>query len=199
VGSDSRIGPAFLNAGAGYGGSCFPKDVQALIRIAQSVGVEPLLLQGIEARNKKQKQYLFEMLMTRMGKSIVGRQIAVWGLAFKPGTDDMREASSVNLIRALCAAGAQVVAHDPVAGEVAEQVFADLLCGGALVIVDDAVEVTRGADALVLVTEWPEYRAITPTQLKSMMVGTLVLDGRNTLDGEALKQHGFTYAGIGRR
>lgn len=199
VGSDSRIGPAFLNAGAGYGGSCFPKDVQALIRIAQSVGVEPLLLQGIEARNKKQKQYLFEMLMARMGKSIVGRQIAVWGLAFKPGTDDMREASSVNLIRALCAAGAQVVAHDPVAGEVAEQVFADLLLNGDLVIASDALEAARGADALVLVTEWPEYRVITPTQLKSMMVGTLVLDGRNTLDSEALKQHGFTYAGIGRR
>jgi UDPglucose 6-dehydrogenase len=199
VGSDSRIGPAFLNAGAGYGGSCFPKDVQALIRIAQSVGVEPLLLEGIEARNKKQKQYLFEMLMTRMGKSIVGRQIAVWGLAFKPGTDDMREASSVNLIRALCAAGAQVVAQDPVAGEVAEQIFADLLRSGDLVIVNEALEAARGADALVVVTEWPEYRAIAPEQLKSVMVGSLVLDGRNMLDGQAYKQHGFTYAGIGRR
>jgi UDPglucose 6-dehydrogenase len=199
VGSDSRIGPAFLNAGAGYGGSCFPKDVQALIRIAQSVGVEPLLLQGIEARNKKQKQYLFEMLLARMGKSVAGRKIAVWGLAFKPGTDDMREASSVNLIRALCAAGAQVVAHDPVAGEVAEHVFADLLRIGDLVIVDEALEAARGADALVLVTEWPEYRAVTPTQLKSVMVGSLVLDGRNTLDGEAFKQNGFSYAGIGRR
>lgn len=199
VGSDSRIGPAFLNAGAGYGGSCFPKDVQALIRIAQSVGVEPLLLQGIEARNKKQKQYLFEMLQARMGKSVTGRKIAVWGLAFKPGTDDMREASSVNLIRALCAAGAQVLAHDPVAGKVAQQVFADLVQRGDLLIVDDALEATRGADALVLVTEWPEYRAISPARLKSAMVGSLVLDGRNTLDGEAFKQNGFTYAGIGRR
>jgi UDPglucose 6-dehydrogenase len=199
VGSDSRIGPAFLNAGAGYGGSCFPKDVQALIRIAQSVGVEPLLLQGIEARNKKQKKYLFEMLLERMGKSVAGRKIAVWGLAFKPGTDDMREASSVNLIRALCAAGASVVAHDPVAGEVAEHVFADLLRSGDLVIASDALEAARGADALVLVTEWPEYRAIAPTQLRSVMVGTLVLDGRNTLDGQAFKQNGFSYAGIGRR
>ncbi len=199
VGSDSRIGPAFLNAGAGYGGSCFPKDVQALIRIAQSVGVEPLLLQGIEARNKKQKQYLFEMLLARMGKSVAGRKIAVWGLAFKPGTDDMREASSVNLIRALCAAGASVVAHDPVAGEVAEHVFADLLRSGDLVIASDALEAARGSDALVLVTEWPEYRAVTPTQLKSVMQGNLVLDGRNTLDGEAFKQIGFSYAGIGRR
>jgi UDPglucose 6-dehydrogenase len=199
VGSDSRIGPAFLNAGAGYGGSCFPKDVQALIRIAQSVGVEPLLLQGIEARNKKQKQYLFEMLMTRMGKSIAGRKIAVWGLAFKPGTDDMREASSVSLIRALCAAGAQVVAHDPVAGVVAEHVFADLLRSGNLTIVQDPIEATRAADALVLVTEWPEYRAITPAQLKSVMHGNLVLDGRNTLEAEPFKLLGFNYSGVGRR
>jgi UDPglucose 6-dehydrogenase len=123
----------------------------------------------------------------------------VWGLAFKPGTDDMREASSVNLIRALCAAGAQVVAQDPVAGEVAEQVFADLLRSGDLVIVNDALEAARGADALVLVTEWPEYRVITPAQLKSVMVGSLVLDGRNTLDAEAYKKNGFSYAGIGRR
>jgi UDPglucose 6-dehydrogenase len=199
VGSDSRIGPAFLNAGAGYGGSCFPKDVQALIRIAQSVGVEPLLLQGIEARNKKQKQYLFEMLLARIGKSVAGRKIAVWGLAFKPGTDDMREASSINLIRALCAAGASVTAHDPVAAEVAQHVFADILRSGDLVIADDALEAVRDADALVLVTEWPEYRAISPAQLKQRMSGNLVLDGRNTLDGESLKQAGFNYAGIGRR
>jgi len=199
VGSDSRIGPAFLNAGAGYGGSCFPKDVQALIRIAQSVGVEPLLLQGVEARNKKQKQYLFEMLLARMGKSVAGRKIAVWGLAFKPGTDDMREASSINLIRALCAAGASVTAHDPVAGEVAQHVFADILRSDALMIADDALEAVRGADALVLVTEWPEYRAITPAQLKQLMSGNVVLDGRNTLDGESLKHASFNYSGIGRR
>ena len=199
VGSDSRIGPAFLNAGAGYGGSCFPKDVQALIRIAQSVGVEPLLLQGIEARNKKQKQYLFEMLLARMGKSVAGRKIAVWGLAFKPGTDDMREASSINLIRALCAAGATVTAHDPVAGEVAQHVFADILRSGDLVIADDALEAVHDADALVLVTEWPEYRAISPAQLKQRMSGNVILDGRNTLDGESLKQADFNYAGIGRR
>jgi UDPglucose 6-dehydrogenase len=118
MGSDARIGPKFLNAGAGYGGSCFPKDVQALVRIAQSVGVEPLVLNGVEARNKKQKQYLFEQIVARMGKDLTGRTICVWGLAFKPETDDMREASSIDLIRALCQAGAQVVAHDPVAKEV---------------------------------------------------------------------------------
>ena len=199
VGTDSRIGPAFLNAGAGYGGSCFPKDVQALIRIAQSVGVEPLLLQGIEARNKKQKQYLFEMLLARMGKGIAGSRIAVWGLAFKPGTDDMREASSINLIRALCAAGASIVAHDPVAGEVAKRIFADLLQRGALTFSIDALSATHGVDALVLVTEWPEYSAIEPSKLKILMRGNLVLDGRNTLNGESFKQLGFSYAGIGRR
>jgi UDPglucose 6-dehydrogenase len=161
--------------------------------------VEPLLLQAIEARNEKQKQYLFEMLITQMGRSIVGRQIATWGLAFKPGTDDMREASSVSLIRSLRSAGAQVAAHDTVADEVARQVFADLLSSSDLVIVDNAIEAALGADALILVTEWPEYRAITPAQLNSVMIGSLVLDGRNTLDSEALKQHGFSYAGIGRR
>lgn len=199
VGSDSRIGPSFLNAGAGYGGSCFPKDVQALIRIAQSVGVEPVMLQGIESRNKQQKNYLFELLMTRMEKNLYGRKIAIWGLAFKPGTDDMREASSVNLIRALCATGATVVAHDPVAGEVASQIFADLIRSGSLVICDEAIETARDADALVLVTEWPEYRVIAAAQVKAMMPGRLVLDGRNTLNGEAYKREGFTYAGIGRR
>ena len=199
VGSDARIGPAFLNAGAGYGGSCFPKDVQALIRIAQSVGVEPLMLQGIEARNKKQKHYLYELLMARMGKNLYGRKIAVWGLAFKPGTDDMREASSVNLIRDLCMAGAKVSAHDPVANEVAQQVFADLIRSGSLVIQEDALEATRNAEALVLVTEWPEYREILPAQIQPLMQGRLVLDGRNALNAEALKAAGFTYAGIGRR
>ncbi|MDO9023586.1 UDP-glucose/GDP-mannose dehydrogenase family protein [Zwartia sp.] len=199
VGSDSRIGPAFLNAGAGYGGSCFPKDVQALIRIAQSVGVEPLMLQGIESRNKKQKHYLYELLMARMGKNLYGRNIAVWGLAFKPGTDDMREASSVNLIRDLCLAGAKVSAHDPVAGEVAQQVFADLIRSGSLVIQDDALEAARNAEALVLVTEWLEYREILPTKIQAVMQGRLVLDGRNALQPEAFKAAGFTYAGIGRR
>lgn len=199
VGSDSRIGPAFLNAGAGYGGSCFPKDVQALIRIAQSVGVEPLMLQGIESRNKKQKNYLFELLMTRMGKNLYGRKIAVWGLAFKPGTDDMREASSVNLIRELCLAGAKVSAHDPVAGEVAEQIFADLIRSDSLILRSSALEAVQDAEALILVTEWPEYREAPPAQLKAAMKGHLIIDGRNTLDPDAFKREGFSYAGIGRR
>ena len=108
MGTDSRIGPAFLRPGCGYGGSCFPKDVQALVRIAQSVGVDPIVLNGVETRNKKQKQYLFEQIVAKMGKDLTGRHICVWGLAFKPDTDDMREASSIDLIRVLCAAGATV-------------------------------------------------------------------------------------------
>jgi UDPglucose 6-dehydrogenase len=198
VGMDSRIGPAFLRAGCGYGGSCFPKDVQALVRIAQSVGVEPLVLNGVEARNKKQKQYLYEQIVARMGKDLTGRTICVWGLAFKPETDDMREASSIDLIRALCQAGAQVVAHDPVAREVAEHIFADLLRGGRLTLANQALDATKGADVLVVVTEWKEYRDADFAAVKRQLKAPLVLDGRNHLDPTALKQLGFQYSGIGR-
>ena len=198
MGSDSRIGSAFLRPGCGYGGSCFPKDVQALVRIAQSVGVEPLVLNGVEARNKKQKQYLFEQIVARMGKDLTGRTICVWGLAFKPETDDMREASSIDLIRALCQAGAQVVAHDPVAKEVAEHVFADLLRGGRLTLANQALDATKGADVLVVVTEWKEYRDADFAAVKRQIKAPLVLDGRNHLDPVALKQLGFQYSGIGR-
>lgn len=198
VGMDSRIGPAFLRAGCGYGGSCFPKDVQALVRIAQSVGVEPLVLNGVEARNKKQKQYLFEQIVARMGKDLTGRTICVWGLAFKPETDDMREASSIDLIRALCQAGAQVVAHDPVAKEVAEHIFADLLRGGRLTLADQALDATKEADVLVVVTEWKEYRDADFAAVKRQLKAPVVLDGRNHLDPSALKALGFQYSGIGR-
>jgi len=198
VGMDSRIGPAFLKAGCGYGGSCFPKDVQALVRIAQSVGVEPLVLNGVESRNKKQKQYLFEQIVTRMGKDLTGRKIAVWGLAFKPETDDMREASSIDLIRALCHAGAQVVAHDPVAKEVAEQIFADLIRNGRLSIVDNLMQATRDADALALVTEWKEYKNVDFNALKSSLKSAVVFDGRNHLNPKEMKKLGFHYAGVGR-
>jgi UDPglucose 6-dehydrogenase len=198
VGMDSRIGPAFLKAGCGYGGSCFPKDVQALVRIAQSVGVEPLVLNGVESRNKKQKQYLFEQIVARMGKDLTGRKIAVWGLAFKPETDDMREASSIDLIRALSHAGAQVVAHDPVAKEVAEHIFADLIRNGRLSIVDDAMHAAKDADALALVTEWKEYKNVDFNALKSSLKSAVIFDGRNHLNPIIMKQLGFHYTGVGR-
>lgn len=198
MGSDSRIGPAFLRPGCGYGGSCFPKDVQALVRIAQSVGVDPIVLNGVEARNKRQKQYLFEQIVSKMGKDLDGRNICVWGLAFKPDTDDMREASSIDLIRALCAAGATVTAHDPVAKEVAEHVFADLLRTGKLTIIDDPMMAATNADAVVLVTEWTEYKKIDFAKLKQTVRQPVVFDGRNHLDPAHLKQLGFHYSGVGR-
>ena len=198
VGSDSRIGPAFLRPGCGYGGSCFPKDVQALVRIAQSVGVDPIVLNGVEARNKKQKQYLFEQIVARMGKDLDGRHICVWGLAFKPETDDMREASSIDLIRALCAAGATVSAHDPVAKEVAEKVFADLIRTQKLTIVDDSLQAAKDADAVVLVTEWADYKKTDFIKLKQMVRQPVIFDGRNHLDPSTLKELGFNYSGVGR-
>jgi len=198
MGSDSRIGPAFLRPGCGYGGSCFPKDVQALVRIAQSVGVDPIVLNGVEARNKKQKQYLFEQIVTKMGKDLDGRNICVWGLAFKPDTDDMREASSIDLIRALCAAGATVTAHDPVAKEVAEHVFADLLRTGKLTIVDEPLEAAMHSDAVVLVTEWSQYKQVDFDQLKQTVRQAMIFDGRNHLDPAKLKAIGFQYSGVGR-
>jgi UDPglucose 6-dehydrogenase len=198
VGSDSRIGPAFLRPGCGYGGSCFPKDVQALVRIAQSVGVDPIVLNGVEARNKKQKQYLFEQIVGKMGKDLDGRNICVWGLAFKPDTDDMREASSIDLIRALCAAGATVTAHDPVAKEVAKHVFADLLRTGKLTIVDEPLMAATLADAVVLVTEWAEYKKADFAKLKQIVRQPIIFDGRNHLDPTQLKQLGFYYSGVGR-
>ena len=198
MGSDSRIGPAFLRPGCGYGGSCFPKDVQALVRIAQSVGVDPIVLNGVEARNKKQKQYLFEQIVAKMGKDLDGRNICVWGLAFKPDTDDMREASSIDLIRALCAAGATVTAHDPVAKEVAEHVFADLLRTGKLTIVDDALAAATKSDAVVLVTEWLQYKQVDFDKLKQTVRQAIIFDGRNHLDPAKLKALGFQYSGVGR-
>lgn len=198
MGTDSRIGPAFLRPGCGYGGSCFPKDVQALVRIAQSVGVDPIVLNGVEARNKKQKQYLFEQIVAKMGKDLDGRNICVWGLAFKPDTDDMREASSIDLIRALCAAGATVSAHDPVAKEVAGHVFADLLRTGKLKIVDDPLLAAANTDAVVLVTEWSDYKKVDFAKLKQAVRQAMIFDGRNHLDPAQLKQLGFYYSGVGR-
>ena len=198
MGSDSRIGPAFLRPGCGYGGSCFPKDVQALVRIAQSVGVDPLVLNGVEARNKRQKQYLFEQIVARMGKDLDGRRICVWGLAFKPDTDDMREASSIDLIRALCAAGASVRAHDPVAHDVARHVFADLIRHGKLIIEADPLAAAADSDAIVLVTEWAEYKAIDFSAVRKSVREAVIFDGRNHLDHELLKKSGFHYVGVGR-
>jgi UDPglucose 6-dehydrogenase len=199
VGADSRIGPSFLKAGSGYGGSCFPKDVQALVRTAQSVGVEPLVLSAVEARNKKQKQYLFQRVTTRLGANLQGRQFAVWGLAFKADTDDMREASSIDVILALAAAGAKVIAHDPIAAEAASGVFAELIQAGKLHIAPDAMAAVQGADALLLITEWDEYKTADFAAVKVALKFPLVFDGRNHLPITKLQALGFEYFGVGRR
>lgn len=198
VGSDKRIGPAFLQAGCGYGGSCFPKDVQALARIAHSVGVEPLVLQGVEARNKQQKQYLHKKVIDRFGRHLDGHRFAVWGLAFKPGTDDMREAPSIELIQALIASGATVCAHDPVAMDVARDVFEEAIAAGDLELADSPLAAAAQANAVLLVTEWPEYRQIDLGAVLANMKTPVVLDGRNHLDHAQLRALGFTVTGIGR-
>ena len=199
MGADSRIGPAFLKSGCGYGGSCFPQDVQALVRSAQSVGVEPFVLNAVEARNKAQKQYLFRCITARMGTNLHGRHFAVWGLAFKPDTDDMREASSIDLIRALAAAGAKLVVHDPVAGEMANSIFPDLIQDGKLHIAQDAMAAVQGADALLLVTEWSEYKTADFSAVKESLKHPLIFDGRNHLPMNELKALDFEYVGVGRR
>ena len=198
VGTDSRIGPFFLKAGCGYGGSCFPKDVQALVRVAQSVGVNPFVLSAVETRNKTQKQYLFEKIISRLGSNLSGRQFAVWGLAFKADTDDMREASSIDVVRALVNAGAKVIAHDPMAAESAGVILKDLLQTAALRIEMNAMTAASGADALLLLTEWDEYKNADFNAVKISLKFPLIFDGRNHLPMAEIKKLGFEYFGIGR-
>lgn len=200
IGSDRRIGYAFIYPGAGYGGSCFPKDVKALIRMSHSQDFEPMLLEAVENRNERQKTVLFDKISTHFGGSVQGRHIGIWGLAFKPGTDDMREASSVVLIKALIEAGATVSAYDPVALETAAREFPpEWLEQGRLQLLRYQYDVARNADALVLVTEWKRFRQPDFEALKDLMKTPLIFDGRNQYEPDELAVRGFSYYGIGRR
>jgi len=200
IGSDQRIGYHFIYPGCGYGGSCFPKDVKALVRTARENGVEPTLLQAVEARNQAQRRLLFERIAARFGDNLAGRHFAVWGLAFKPGTDDMREASSRVLIESLVAAGASVCAYDPVAMPVARREFAEeFFSSGRLRLADGQYEALDGADALVLVTEWKPFRFPDFAQMKRRLRQPVIFDGRNQYDPRMVKEEGFEYTGIGRR
>ncbi len=200
IGSDSRIGYSFIYPGCGYGGSCFPKDVKALIHIAKENGIEPLILQSVDRRNEAQKHVLFEKIAERFGTDLTGLTIGVWGLAFKPGTDDMREAPSAVLIKALIAAGARVLAYDPVAMEVAREELPSVWFeSGHLQLVNHQYEALPGADALVLVTEWKPFRHPDFAAMKRMMKQPVIFDGRNQYDPNSLKAEGFEYQGIGRR
>ncbi|MBI0325982.1 UDP-glucose dehydrogenase family protein [Burkholderia plantarii] len=203
IGSDPRIGYHFLYAGVGYGGSCFPKDVQALIRTAAENGQPLRILDAVEAVNHAQKSVLLAKIDARYGADLSGRTFAVWGLAFKPNTDDMREAPSRTLIASLLARGASVRAYDPVAIDEARRVFAlDLAdqpaAGAGLAFVATKEEAVTGADALVVVTEWKEFKSPDFTHLKSVLNAPVIFDGRNLYEPDAMAELGIDYYAIGR-
>ena len=192
IGTDRRIGPAFLFPGPGYGGSCFPKDVKALIRTAKGLAIPSDLWESVDAVNERQKLVLLAKLTHAIG-DLRGRQIAVWGLAFKPETDDMRESPSIPLVEGVLAAGGKVVAHDPKATDSARAVFGDRIRYAA-----DPYEAIEGADALVIVTEWLVYRNPDLERVKAGLRAPIVIDGRNLFDPARMRRAGFRYLSIGR-
>ena len=195
IGSDRRIGYQFIYPGAGYGGSCFPKDVKALIATAREAGFEPALMQAVEDRNDAQKAVLVEKIRRHYAGELKGRSFALWGLAFKPQTDDMREAASRVIMEALWAAGARVQAYDPEAMEEAQRLYGDredlLLCG-------TKEAALKGADALVVVTEWQAFRAPDFELVRERLTEPVIFDGRNLYDPARMARKGFAYYGIGR-
>jgi UDPglucose 6-dehydrogenase len=194
MGSDPRIGYQFLYAGIGYGGSCFPKDVKALIRTAEQAGGTLPVLEAVEQVNAEQKRVLARKILKRFGK-LSGRRIAVWGLAFKPNTDDMREAPSRVLIEELLSNGATVSAYDPVAMKAAKSAFADLK---GIVFADSPLAAVEGADALAVVTEWKEFRSPDFQAIRARLKTPAVFDGRNLYDPEEMKRAGLEYYPVGR-
>jgi len=195
IGSDPRIGYSFIYPGAGYGGSCFPKDVKALVHSAGEHKFDAQLLKSVEAVNKRQKQLLFRKINAWFKGNLKGRTIAVWGLAFKPNTDDMREAPARDLIDALLAAGASVRAYDPVAMGEAKRIYGDQ---AGLLLADSAEAALEGADALALVTEWQEFRSPDFDLIRDALEHKVIFDGRNLYDPALVKTFGLTYHGIGR-
>jgi UDPglucose 6-dehydrogenase len=194
IGSDSRIGPSFLFPGPGYGGSCFPKDVKALVRTAAEMGMELKVLSSVEDVNQAQKLRLSEKLRDALGDDLHGMRIAVWGLAFKPQTDDMRDAPSLTLIDDLLEAGATVCAHDPAAiGEARHKL------GDRITYAETNYDALQGADALVVVTDWNEYRHPDFARVKSALRRPVLIDGRNLYDPVKMADLGFTYHSIGRQ
>ncbi len=192
IGTDRRIGQAFLFPGPGYGGSCFPKDVKALIRTAKGLAIPSDLWESVDAVNERQKLVLLAKLTHAIG-GLRGRQVAVWGLAFKPETDDMRESPSIPLVEGVLAAGGKVVAHDPKATDSARAVFGDRIRYAA-----DPYEAIEGADALVIVTEWLVYRNPDLERVKAGLRAPIVIDGRNLFDPARMRRAGFRYLSIGR-
>ena len=193
IGLDGRIGRKFLHAGPGFGGSCFPKDTLALMRIAEEAGAPSRLMQSVVAVNDARKEAMAARVVAACGGDVTGKTIAVLGLAFKPGTDDMREAPSLPLVRGLVSRGAKIQAFDPEAMNQARPLLPE-----SVKLAADSTEALTGADALVLVTEWNEFRALAPLKLKELMRGSVVVDLRNVFDPKAVRDGGFAYSGIGR-
>jgi len=193
IGSDARIGPSFLFPGPGYGGSCFPKDVKALVRTAGEAGSRLAVLEAVEDANERQKHRLFEKLHCALGDDVRGAHIAIWGLAFKPQTDDMREAPALTLIDDVLAAGATVTAHDPAALHEAKRRI-----GNRIAYSESNYDALNGADALVVITDWNEYRHPDFGRMKSTLRRPVVVDGRNLYDANKMQTLGFSYFSFGR-
>jgi UDPglucose 6-dehydrogenase len=194
IGSDSRIGGKFLYPGTGYGGSCFPKDVKAIIKTASDAGYELNVIKAVEKANEYQKNVIFEKINKYFDSDLRNRRFAVWGLSFKPKTDDIREASSINLIRKLLESGATVKSYDPAAMNETRK-----LLGTSIEYAEDPYQAVIGADALVLMTEWSEFHLPDFRKMAEDMREKVIFDGRNIYDPEELKREGFKYFGIGRR
>ncbi|HET9440116.1 MAG TPA: UDP-glucose/GDP-mannose dehydrogenase family protein [Longimicrobiales bacterium] len=193
VGSDSRIGPAFLFAGCGYGGSCFPKDVKALIRTLNDYGVDAGILEATERVNAQQKESMLARVVQRFGADLTGRTFAVWGLSFKPETDDMRDAPALVLVNGLLHAGARVRVHDPEAMKVARHHFGD-----RVEYCEHNYDALPGADALIILTEWKPYRRPDFERMRSLLARPVIIDGRNLFSPEKMRELGFDYSSIGR-
>ncbi len=193
VASDRRIGPSFLFPGVGYGGSCFPKDVKAMLKFASTQSYDFQILKAVESVNERQKVRLLAKMQKHFG-SLKGKRVAVWGLSFKPKTDDMREAPSVPLIMALIEAGASVTAYDPEAMRVAKSIF-----GSKVQLADKSYDALNGADALAIVTEWNEFREPDFARIRKLMRTPVIFDGRNLYNPEQIRGQGFTYYSMGRR
>jgi UDPglucose 6-dehydrogenase len=192
IGLDNRIGPKFLHAGPGYGGSCFPKDTLALLQTADKAGVDQRIVRTTVDVNDQRKERMVDRVVRALGGQVAGKRIAVLGLAFKPNTDDMREAPSIPLVKALAAQGAEVSAFDPVARQQAEQIFS------GITFAEDVYAAADGADALVIVTEWDEFRALDLERITAILRGKVLVDLRNVYDRAEAEEAGLTYYGIGR-
>jgi len=193
IGTDSRIGPSFLFAGCGYGGSCFPKDVQALVQTLNSYDIDAGILEATERVNRNQKQQMLEHVFERYGRDLSGRTFAVWGLSFKPETDDMREAPSLVVVRGLVEAGARVRVHDPEALQAARMYF-----GSKVEYQENNYDALKGADALIILTEWKPYRRPDFDRIRKALVRPLIIDGRNLFNPEKMRELGFEYISVGR-